>query len=411
MEKKKLDHRTGTKGIYIYNPNDPKPRYYLQFRYGKNPRTGKPVVIKKMVDKNGEHLTSIKKAKEFMNELKEELDRDKDLSFDNHMRYFDFMNEMYIPAYKTDVKASTFSVRKKTLENIRDRFGHLKLKDISAQHVQDYRTYLLSDASYSQSYASLVFGMFRKSLDLAIKLNYLDTNISKKIPGIPKGKTPVLYWTKEEFEKILAQIYVEDYYQHLNFVMLWLYFVTGVRVNEGCALYWNDIDFKHKRMQINHMLDITNQDNWIRNNYTKTEAGIRTITLDDDTLKILQNWKKRQEEHCDSDFIFSYNGKPMLKSTIARVIQRYSKLAGVHPIQAKGLRHSHASYLINEFNVDILMLSRRLGHSSPEITLKHYSHLYPNRDGVIADHITGNIKIETSKENHIAFNGNQAIKK
>lgn len=101
----------------------------------------------------------------------------------------------------------------------------------------------------------------------------------------------------------------------------------------------------------------------------------------------------------------------MIKSTLARIIQRYAKLAEVHPIQSKGLRHSHASYLINEFNVDILMLSRRLGHSSPEITLKHYSHLYPNRDEVIADQITGNIQIQTSQKNQVNFNGNQAIKK
>lgn len=45
----------------------------------------------------------------------------------------------------------------------------------------------------------------------------------------------------------------------------------------------------------------------------------------------------------------------MQKSKIARIIERYSRLAGVHRIQAKGLRHSHASYLINEFNVDILL--------------------------------------------------------
>ncbi|MFC5975198.1 hypothetical protein ACFPT1_06015 [Carnobacterium antarcticum] len=78
-------------------------------------------------------------------------------------------------------------------------------------------------------------------------------------------------------------------------------------------------------------------------------------------------------------------------------------------MQAKGLRHSHASYLINDFNVDILMLSKRLGHSGPEITLRHYSHMYPNRDEVIAENITGHINIQTSKTNQVKFNGNQSI--
>lgn len=48
----------------------------------------------------------------------------------------------------------------------------------------------------------------------------------------------------------------------------------------------------------------------------------------------------------------------MLKSAITRVIERYSKLAGVKRIQIKGLRHRNASYLINEFNVLILILSK-----------------------------------------------------
>lgn len=46
----------------------------------------------------------------------------------------------------------------------------------------------------------------------------------------------------------------------------------------------------------------------------------------------------------------------MIKSTIDRIIERYATLAGVKRIQAKGLRHSNASYLINEFNLSVLIL-------------------------------------------------------
>ncbi len=99
----------------------------------------------------------------------------------------------------------------------------------------------------------------------------------------------------------------------------------------------------------------------------------------------------------------------MIKSTIFRIITRYSKLAGVKKIQAKGLRHSHASYLINEFNVSVLVLSQRMGHSSPEITLKHYSHLWSGTDAEIAKKISGNIKIEIANSTKLKFNGNQSV--
>lgn len=80
-------------------------------------------------------------------------------------------------------------------------------------------------------------------------------------------------------------------------------------------------------------------------------------------------------------------------------------------IQGKGLRHSHVSYLINEFNADILVVSQRLGHSSPEITLRHYAHLWSRNDENIAKQMTGNINFTYATESSVAnFNGNQAVK-
>lgn len=103
--------------------------------------------------------------------------------------------------------------------------------------------------------------------------------------------------------------------------------------------------------------------------------------------------------------------KKFIHSTISRIINRYSKLAGVKKIQAKGLRHFHASYLINEFNVLVVVLSQRMGHSSPEITLKHYSHMWSGADIEIAEKITGNITIRTANRTKFKFNGNQSLKK
>lgn len=335
------------------------------------------------------------------------------------MTYEQFMNTVYIPYYQTEVEESTFSIKQRILEKIRDRFASIPLRSISVEDVQNFRTWLLTSqenggAGYAQSYASLVFGTFRKSLDKAVEMQYLEYNISKKVRAINKGKAIVPYWTKQEFEKVINQIYIGDFYEHLNFVMLWVYYMTGIRVNEGTALYWNDIDLTKKRIRIHHMLIMKNRTDWKRNSYTKTEDGKRIVALDDDTVKILNDWKSRQTEiglGKERDFVFSYDGLPMIKSTISRIIERYSKFAEVKKIQAKGLRHSHASYLINEFNVSVLVLSQRMGHSSPEITLKHYAHMWSGADTAIAEEMSGNIKIETAEYTKITFNGNQVIKK
>lgn len=411
---KKTQQTTKYPGVYI----DEKGNFFYQSEFGLDRVSGKRVRKKGRKDRNGKPFSSASEANKELTRLKREYHKVN--SYANYkMTYAQFMNDVYIPYYKTDVKESTFAVREKTLETMRDKFYSIPLRSLSIEDVQSYRTWLLTDkdngcAGYAQSYASLVFGMFRKSLDKAVEMQYLEYNIAKKVKAIPKGKASVAYWTKENFEKVINQIFIDDFYEHLNFVMLYTYFTCGIRVNEGCALWWSDINFEKKVMRVHHMLVIKSKNNWTRNNYTKTTDGMRTIALYSDTIEVLKTWKVRQSEiglGNDNDFIFSYDGFPMIKSTIARIIARYAKLANVDKIQAKGLRHSSASYLINEFNVSVLALSQRLGHSSPEITLKHYSHMWSGADVAIAEKMAGNIKIETSKQKLISFNGNQAIKK
>ena len=99
-------------------------------------------------------------------------------------------------------------------------------------------------------------------------MGYVEQNISKRVKAIPKGKATVPYWTKSEFEAVISKIYIGNTYEHLNFIMLWIYFMTGIRVNEGCALRWNDVDFKNKKLRIHNMLIIQSKEDWTINPYT-----------------------------------------------------------------------------------------------------------------------------------------------
>lgn len=60
------------------------------------------------------------------------------------------------------------------------------------------------------------------------------------------------------------------------------------------------------------------------------------------------------------------------------------KKSGVKPIRVHDLRHSHASLLI-ELGFTPLAISERLGHEKVQTTLNTYSHLYPNKDNMIAN--------------------------
>ncbi|MCT6888708.1 MAG: phage integrase SAM-like domain-containing protein [Lactobacillus sp.] len=79
---------------------------------------------------------------------------------------------------------------------------------MTVEDCEKYRTWLLTETKYSQSYASVVYTAFRQSIDYAIEFNLLPVNPSMKIKSFPQGKATAKYWTKGEFEKVLASISV-----------------------------------------------------------------------------------------------------------------------------------------------------------------------------------------------------------
>ena len=182
-----------------------------------------------------------------------------------------------------------------------------------------------------------------------------------------------------------------------------------MRISEGCALRWSDVDLDNGRVRIFHNLNYKNKLEWQIKPYTKTNSGKRTLTIDDELLTVLRKWKKRQEQNGVHDFVLSYDNCPLNKSTLSVWIKRYSKLAGVPRINGRGLRHSNASYLIAELGADVLTVAHRLGHKSPMVTLKYYAHMFPDNDIQIASKMEGSMNIKPAKQSRLEFNGNQHL--
>ena len=80
---------------------------------------------------------------------------------------------------------------------------------------------------------------------------------------------------------------------------------------------------------------------------------------------------------------------------IVRVMKRIVKTAKVPNIRFHDIRHTHASILISA-GVDIVKISKRLGHANPKTTLEFYAHLLPNTDNDIADTFHQTIQSQTN---------------
>ena len=65
--------------------------------------------------------------------------------------------------------------------------------------------------------------------------------------------------------------------------------------------------------------------------------------------------------------------------------------AGLKHITIHGFQHSHASLLING-NMNIKLISSRLGHSDVPETLNTYTHMFPDQRTVCVNYLDSIIK-------------------
>lgn len=311
------------------------------------------------------------------------------------MLFKDYVEEIFLPWYKTQVKIRTYENRLNSIKKHFSYFYKLPTNKIKPIHVQNWQSKLFE--TLSASYIRNVQGIFSIAMDRAVVLGLAEKNPSKIVGNVKKQKTKIDFWTKEEFEKVISCIYKDDYYQHFLYVSLWFLFMTGMRIGEATAIQWEDIDFETGVLKIDKTLYYKNL-----NHYEfvepKTKASTRFIVLDDDTLMILKEWKKVQEEVVKTGFVMSYNGAPTQKHTISYAITRFSKLASVHRIKIHALRHSHASLLIR-MGENPLIIKERLGHEDIETTLGTYGHLYPHSNFEVASKLKGVIDAKHSITN------------
>jgi len=74
------------------------------------------------------------------------------------------------------------------------------------------------------------------------------------------------------------------------------------------------------------------------------------------------------------------NGDPLSPNAISAAWADFAESIDLPDVTFHALWHTHASQLIDA-GVDIVSISKRLGHSKPDITLRIYAHLFRKDDG------------------------------
>lgn len=182
------------------------------------------------------------------------------------------------------------------------------------------------------------------------------------------------FWTIDEFNSFIKMV-EGDAYKAL-FIIL---FYTGMRLGEALALTYSD--FSNDCISITKSYTKKTANGIYEIKIPKSQSSIRTISINRFVCDYLIEYKNKQQlldGFCEEWFIFG-NTKPLAETTIQKHFNKAITKSGVKKIRIHDLRHSHATILINN-GINIVAVSRRLGHSDVNMTLKVYTHLLQKRD-------------------------------
>jgi integrase len=162
---------------------------------------------------------------------------------------------------------------------------------------------------------------------------------------------------------------------------------TGLRRGELLALRWQDVDLDNAHLRVERTLEQTKRGGLLFK-APKTKYGRRLVTLPPSTVTLLREHRKAQLELrvalglgklSDDALVFpNWDGSTRSPNGVTKEWALAMRKAGLKAT-LHSLRHTHASTLIAS-GLDVLTISRRLGHGSPAITLGIYGHLFKPDD-------------------------------
>ena len=162
---------------------------------------------------------------------------------------------------------------------------------------------------------------------------------------------------------------------------------TGMRLGEILALRDGRVDLNRGVIQVREALEPTASG--IGFKAPKTKAGRRDITLPAVVIETLREHRRELLEQRmrfglgrlgPDDLLYaSLDGSPMKPNTVSVGWSNFAARIGMPEVTFHALRHTHASQLIAS-GVDIVTISKRLGHANPNVTLAIYAHLFATDD-------------------------------
>lgn len=339
--------------IKKYKDKKGQTRYKFHIYIGVNPKTGKP----KKTNRQG--FKTLAEAKEEYMKLATSITMSDDVKLKDYYK-------PWLESYKHNVRETTWTTTDALVRNhILPEFGNYKLSQINRMDIKKWINSLkIQKANECLGYLRMILN--EAVDDEIIPKNPCDRIKKKKV----KSTKEIEPWSLEEINKFLH--YVEQDYSTMWLIMFRLLIFTGMRRGEVLGLDWSSIH--DNTISIHQTLKRGN--GRVMLGAPKTDSSIRTVYIDEDTLKLLTTWKKQQASLFGivKPVFTNIEGQRLRLATPLEKLNRIVEKYKLPRMTIHGLRHSFTT-LMYEQGIDPKSMAGILGHSSIKTTLDVYTHL------------------------------------
>ena len=228
--------------------------------------------------------------------------------------------------------------------------------------------------------------MMHLALDQAVKNKMIVDNPVDgiRLPKAPKQEMRVL--TRKEQERLIMA--ARQAPEPAAFGIIFDLF-TGLRMGELCGLRWKNVDMENRLCKICETRNrLPNFDDRIETSTsvhttetTKTDNSRRTVYLMNSLFHDFEQYKSMQMSIMEQypgynpgGYVFCQeNGEPYEPRTYQDLFKRCVRRAKIDDANFHSLRHTFATRSLEQ-GMDVVTLSRLLGHANPSITLDKYGH-------------------------------------